>query len=140
VFISFEWPKETNQRKGHPTIWSLRDSPALLVFIGAKINSLRSNKFLLNPMKPAMLGCTEGIKVKTSDSRICDAAQLHHPSLSTAGILRLSERCLSEASLANAQNTEERKEPRKARRGIRVPFLLVLFLLCPVGALGKQRK
>ena len=52
-----------------------------------------------------------------------------HPSLSTGGILRLSERCLSEASFANAQNTGERKEPRKARRGIRVAFSLVPFLL-----------
>jgi hypothetical protein len=31
-------------------------------------------------------------------------------------------------SLARAQNTEERKGPRKARRGIRVLFLLVTFL------------
>ena len=59
---------------------------------------------------------------------IYDAVQSRHPSLSTVGILRLSERCLSEASFANAQNTGERKEPRKARRGIRVAFLLVTFL------------
>jgi hypothetical protein len=57
--------RKQNQKKGHPTIGSLRDSPALLAFIGAKINSLRSNKFLLNPMKAAMLGCIEGMKVKT---------------------------------------------------------------------------
>jgi hypothetical protein len=56
--------EKRNQKKGHPTIWSLRNYPALLVFIGAKINSLRSNKFLLNPMKAAMLGCIEGTKVK----------------------------------------------------------------------------
>jgi hypothetical protein len=30
-------------------------------------------------------------------------------------------------SLASAQNTEERKGPRKARRGMRVPFSLVRF-------------
>ena len=44
-------------------IWSLRDFPALLAFIGAKINSLAllpQTKFLLNPMKAAMLGCIEG--------------------------------------------------------------------------------
>jgi hypothetical protein len=79
VFISFEWPKETNQRKGHPTIWSLRDYPALLAFIGAKINSLRSDKFLLNPMKAAMLGCIEGTKVK---SKTCAPGQ-HLPSCRT---------------------------------------------------------
>jgi hypothetical protein len=70
VFISFEWPKpptghnKMEPKKGHPTIWSLRDYPALLAFIGTKINSLRSNKFLLYPMKAAMLGCIEGTKVK----------------------------------------------------------------------------
>jgi hypothetical protein len=58
------WPKKRHQKKGRPTIWSLCDYPALLAFIGAKINSLRSNKFLLNPMKAAMLGCIEGTKVK----------------------------------------------------------------------------
>jgi len=62
--LFFEWPKKSNQKKGHPTIWSLRDFPVLLAFIGAKINSLRSNKFLLNPMKTPMLGCIEGTKVK----------------------------------------------------------------------------
>jgi len=56
---------KSNQKKGRPTIGSLRDFPALLAFIGAKINSLRSNKFLLNPMMAAMLGCIEGKKVKT---------------------------------------------------------------------------
>jgi hypothetical protein len=49
-------------------IWSLRDYPALLAFIGAKINSLRSDKFFLNPMKTAMLGCIEGTKVKIETS------------------------------------------------------------------------
>ena len=62
--LFFEWPKKSNQKKGHPTIWSLRDYPALLAFIGAKINSLRSNKFLLNPIKPLMLSCIEGAKVE----------------------------------------------------------------------------
>jgi hypothetical protein len=79
--------------KAHSAIWSLRDFPALLAVIGAKINSLRSNKFLLNPMKAAMLtrhihvprpsgslgyairlscrivGCIEGKKIKTPDSK-----------------------------------------------------------------------
>jgi len=55
--------RKQNQKKRHPTIGSLRDFPALLAFIGAKINSLRSNKFLLHPMKAAMLGCIEGVKV-----------------------------------------------------------------------------
>jgi hypothetical protein len=53
--------------------------------------------------------------------------QSRHPSLSTAGILRLSERCLSEASLANAQNTEERKGPHAVRRGIGCAFFWLLF-------------
>ena len=66
VCLFFVWPKKRHQKKGHPTIWSLRDYPALLAFIGAKINSLRSNKFLLNPMKAAMLGCIEGAKVKSN--------------------------------------------------------------------------
>jgi hypothetical protein len=88
--LFFARPKKSNQKKGRPTIWSLRDFPALLAFIGAKINSLRSNKFLLNPMKAAMLGCIEGTKVKTPDSIIYDVVQPRHPSLSTAGILRMS--------------------------------------------------
>jgi hypothetical protein len=74
-----------------------------------------------------IVGCIEGKKVKTPDSRIYDAVQSRHPSLSTTGILRLSERCLSEASLANAQNTEERKAPRNARRGIGGPFFWFVF-------------
>jgi hypothetical protein len=65
--LFFVWPKKRHQKKGHPTIWSLRDFPALLAFIGAKINSLRSNRFLLNPMKAAMLGCIEGTKVKVKN-------------------------------------------------------------------------
>ncbi len=65
VCLFFEWPKKRHQKKGHPAIGSLRDYPALLAFIGAKINSLRSNKFSLNPMKAAMLGCIEGTKVKS---------------------------------------------------------------------------
>jgi len=69
VCLFFEWPKKRHQKKGHPTIWSLRDFPALLAFIGAKINSLRSNKFLLIPMKAAMLGCIEGTKVKGKNHR-----------------------------------------------------------------------
>jgi hypothetical protein len=67
VCLFFVWPKKRHQKKGHPTIWSLRDCSALLAFIGAKINSLRSNKFLLDPMKAAMLGCIEGTKVKTQN-------------------------------------------------------------------------
>ncbi len=67
--LFFEWPKKRHQKKGHPTIGSLRDSPALLAFIGAKINSLRSDKFLLNSMKAAMLGCIEGAKVKVKNPR-----------------------------------------------------------------------
>ena len=62
--LFFVWPKKSNQKKSHPTIGSLRDYPALLAFIGAKINSLRSNKFLLDPMMAAMLSCTEGAKIK----------------------------------------------------------------------------
>jgi hypothetical protein len=62
VSLFFACPKKRDEKKGHPTIWSLRDFPALLAFIGAKINSLRSDKFLLNPMKAAMLGCIEGIE------------------------------------------------------------------------------
>jgi hypothetical protein len=69
VKFVFAWPKKSNQKKGHPTIWSLRDCSALLAFIGAKINSLRSNKFLLDPMKAAMLGCIEGTKVKTQNPK-----------------------------------------------------------------------
>jgi len=38
--LFFEWPKKSNQKKGPPTIWSLRDFPVLLAFIGAKINSV----------------------------------------------------------------------------------------------------
>jgi hypothetical protein len=69
VSLSFACPKERDERKGLPTIWSLRDSPALLAFIGAHPNSLRSNRGSLNPMKAAMLGCIEGIKVKTENHR-----------------------------------------------------------------------
>jgi hypothetical protein len=63
--------RKPNQKKAHPTIWSLRDYPALLAFIGAKINSLRSNKFLLNPMKTAMLGCIEGMKTNNPSWQHC---------------------------------------------------------------------
>jgi len=41
--------------------------------LAQKINSLRSNKFLLNPMKAAMLGRIEGTKVKTQAPRTYDA-------------------------------------------------------------------
>jgi len=37
--------RKQNQMKTHPTIFPLRGFPALLAFIGAKINSLRSTRF-----------------------------------------------------------------------------------------------
>lgn len=58
-----------NRTKRKGTLRSLRDSPVLLAFIGTKINLLRSDKFLFTPMKVAMLGCIEGVKVKTRSPR-----------------------------------------------------------------------
>ncbi len=61
------------------------------------------------PLIPAF-SPQEEKELKPKSVGIYDAIQSRHPSLKSAGILRLSERCLSEASLANAQNTEERKD------------------------------
>ncbi len=51
--------KKVTKENGTLAIGSLRDFPVLLAFIGARPNSLRSNKGELFPMKAAMLGCIE---------------------------------------------------------------------------------
>ena len=51
---------KVTKEKCAPAICPLRGFPALLAFIGARPNSLRSNKGEILPMKAAMLGGIEG--------------------------------------------------------------------------------
>jgi hypothetical protein len=99
-------------------------SPKLTHFVRSNNGELSANEDS-EPRLHQTGGVSQKPKTGGCDFPVFDF-QSRHPSLSTTGILRSSERCLSVASLARAQNTEERKN--RAKRGEGFGWLFLWFV------------
>lgn len=131
MFIFFACPKKTEPKERAPGDLPLRGAlDSRLHWRSPKLATLKQRRAFPNEDSEPRLRQTGRVNQKPKSGG-CDFSvfdfQSRHSSLGTTRILRSIERCLSVASLARAQNTEERKAPCEARRRIRVAFSLVRF-------------
>jgi hypothetical protein len=78
-YLSFAWPKERHQRKGHPHCLrpslALRE-PAVRALGGVWLNSLRSNNASPDPPKAVLLGAYRGGSRGSGSVALCAPSRL----------------------------------------------------------------